>query len=194
MRKEEVRAQIRSKKRALTEKEQKDRGMQAFLCLTEAKEYKEASYLFTYVSYNQEIDTWQVIRQAFADGKQVAVPKVEGVEIVFYQITSLEELQEGYQGIMEPNTTIRIEPNKRESIFMLLPGLAFSKTGERIGYGGGFYDRYLERYKEASIKKCGFAYDFQVFPELAIEEFDQKVDFVVTEKGMYDCKAVQERM
>jgi 5-formyltetrahydrofolate cyclo-ligase len=83
------------------------------------------------------------------------------------------------KGISEPLPERRVV---YEGALMILPGLAFDKSGARIGYGGGFYDRFLEKYPESASCKISLAYDFQVYDQLEIEDFDERVDGIITEK------------
>ena len=185
MTKEEVRSKIREKKRKLTKDDIISASESALQYLISLPEYKDADEIYTYISYNQEICTLEFVKKALFDGKKVAVPLVEGAEIEFYYITSLEELKPGYQGIPEPSTLNRAA--LKDKTLMLMPGLAFSKDGKRIGYGGGYYDRYLCRYKDCNIYRCGFAYEFQIYDDLKTEEYDQKIDVIVTPKNIYRC-------
>jgi len=140
-------------------------------------------WLFSFVSYGTESDTCGIIRQVLAEGEmEVAVPRVEGREMEFYRITSMDELQPGYQGIPEPVTT---ECVSAEDGVMLLPGLAFDFEKNRAGYGGGFYDRYLERCNMKLLTTVGIAYDFQIVDRISTEPFDSKVQWIITDKRMF---------
>lgn len=144
--------------------------------------YKTATAVYPYLAYNTEILTNEIIERAWQDGKKVAVPKVldDGI-MEFYYIDSFDSISEGYCGIPEPSGG-RVA--KDEKVLILMPGLAFDKNHNRIGYGGGFYDRYLERYADTDFTKISFAYDFQIFEELEVEGHDQKIDAVITEYGV----------
>lgn len=144
--------------------------------------YKNAAVIYPYLAYNTEIVTDEIIEQAWRDGKKVAVPKVldDGL-MEFYYIDSFDVISEGYCGIPEPDGGIVA---KDEKVLILMPGLAFDREHNRIGYGGGFYDRYLERYADTDFVKVSLAYDFQIFDKLEVEEHDQKIDAVITEDGV----------
>lgn len=182
MAKQEIRNFIRSKKRELTQldisKASKEIRDNLFTC----SYYKNATAIFTFVSYNQEVDTKEIIKRAMEDGKRIAVPKVLGDEMEFFYISSLEELKEGYQHIFEPITNHLADPSKETSPLMLMPGLAFDRDGNRIGYGGGFYDKYLLKYGAGTFYKCALGYEFQLFDQFDPEEFDIPVDGIVTSK------------
>lgn len=142
--------------------------------------YKKADVIFTYVSFGGEVDTINFIKKALSDGKTICVPRViskkEGMET--YKITSLNDLEKGFYGILEPKNHCQlIKPSDIDLI--IVPGAAFDKSNGRIGYGGGFYDRYLKRVK-AGTKKIALAYTFQVFESIPTDEYDEKVDFIIT--------------
>lgn len=110
----------------------------------------QAQYLLCYVSYGSEISTWDILREALEKGKKVYVPKVlkdsEISEMCFYRICGLDELAEGYRGIPEPDglsEVYRYSEETAKRTLMLMPGVAFDEFGNRLGYGKGFYDRYL---------------------------------------------------
>ena len=116
-------------------------------------------------------------------GKKVAVPKVldDGL-MEFYYIESFDGIEIGYCKIPEPvGGTVATD----KKVLILMPGLAFDRNHNRIGYGGGFYDRYLERYADTEFTKVSLAYDFQIFDELKVEEHDKKIDAIITEDEVF---------
>jgi 5-formyltetrahydrofolate cyclo-ligase len=116
-----------------------------------------------------------MLEQALKDGKQVAVPKVYGDEMKFILMEDLSAVEKGYAGIPEP---VADEPVAcDEMALVLMPGLAFDPQGHRIGYGGGFYDKFLA--KEPNHPTLALCYDFQMLQELETEEFDIPVDQVL---------------
>ena len=182
--KEVIRSQIRSFKRKLTMEQMLERSEEIANQLYETEEYQSARIVYTYFSYNQEVNTKNIILHALAHGKKVALPKVVKDKIEFYYINKLEDVQIGYQGIYEP--TSELQANETE-ILMLMPGLAFDCKGNRMGYGGGYYDKYLLE-KESSIQvKIALAYDFQVIDHVNVEPHDQKVDRIITESRLIRC-------
>ena len=175
MDKKTLRMQIREQKRAMTP-EQIEKASQAlaeqFLAL---EVYRNAKTLYGYLPYNQEVRTVPILAQALADGKQVAVPKVYGDEMRFICLTDLTQVETGYAGIPEP---IADEPIADDpAALVLMPGLAFDKEGHRIGYGGGFYDKFLNA--EPTHPTVALCYAFQMVEDLPTEEFDVPVDRVL---------------
>lgn len=118
-------------------------------------------------------------RKGIVYGKKVAFPRVEGSEMEFYEVTSLKDFQEGSFHVMEP---VGGEPVAVQNALVLVPGLGFDSRGSRIGYGGGYYDRYFSRHPKHI--KVGIAYAVQLVGELEVEEHDISMDGIVTEEGI----------
>ena len=151
------------------------------------KRYKAAKTVFVYASYKSEVETKELIQGALRQGKRVAVPKVNGEEMDFFEIQSWEELFPGYQGILEPQSAGKEPVVPVESDIFLLPGAVFDRSGGRIGYGGGYYDRYLERISAAGSVPYLMALGFrcQLYSwKLPLEEHDRKMDCILTEKSV----------
>lgn len=148
-----------------------------FLC---TREYAESKTLITYVSRENEIDTIRIIHAAFANKKQVAVPKCEGKGVMrFYLIDSMDDLVMGYAGILEPDTSkCRLLEDFSDSV-CIVPGLSFDPEGYRLGFGGGYYDRFLSTYTGVS---AGLCYGSFVKWELPRESFDIAVNLLVTDR------------
>lgn len=142
-------------------------------------EYEAAKVVFAYMDCKNEVETKKVIEQCWKDGKIVAVPKVFGKEMNYYVIHSYEDLEAGYFGIPEPKHE-KLQEIVCEDGLMILPGIAFDVFRHRVGYGGGFYDRYLE--KHPAMKRIAFAFEFQMFEEVPFEEFDRQPEKIITEK------------
>ena len=175
MDKKELRRSIRDRKRAMTEEEIVSRSEALGRLFIASEAYKNAKTIYGYLPYNQEVRTVPMLEKALADGKQVAVPKVFGEEMKFLYITDFSRVEKGYAGIPEPMGDEPVAHD--ETALVLMPGLAFDPQGHRIGYGGGFYDKFLSR--EPEHPTVALCYDFQVFPELQTEEFDIPVDLVL---------------
>lgn len=139
--------------------------------------YKNCETIYTYVAYKREVETKGLIQQAWKDGKKVAVPRVEGSVMNFYYITSLDQLENSDMGIPEPKPE---NPADDEYALMVMPGVAFDRTMNRIGYGGGFYDRYLEEHP--NLKRLAIAFEFQfVEGPLPTEPTDICPEMIITE-------------
>ncbi len=170
-----LRHEIREMKRAMTEEEIESRSARLGELFIQSQPYRDAKTIYGYLPYNQEVRTIPMLEQALRDGKKVAVPKVYGDTMKFIYLEDLSQVEKGYAGIPEP---IADEPVAEDtSALVLMPGLAFTKNGDRMGYGGGFYDRFLA--EEPSHPTLALCYDFQMVENLPTEEYDIPVDSVL---------------
>lgn len=148
--------------------------------------YKNARGIFIYIGFGSEINTKIIIKDALNSGKEVYVPKVIKKDMVFIKIDSLENLVTSSYGILEPiGDKSDFDVNKLDLIVM--PGVAFDREGNRLGYGGGYYDKFLEQ-NQIECKKIALSYDFQVLEKLEVEEHDIKVDLIITENQVINIK------
>ena len=177
MDKKALRREIGAKKSALTPEEVVRRSAVLAERLFNTDEYRACRSLYAYLSFNQEVRTNAIIERAWADGKRVAVPKVVGKEMVFIWLDSFDQLGPGYYGIPEPIENGPVADD--ETALILMPGLAFDPEGHRVGYGGGFYDRFLEA--EPNHPLVALCYDFQMFDHLEVEAHDIPVGRVITD-------------
>ncbi len=145
--------------------------------------------ILVFASYGSEIDTTEIILEALRTGKRVYVPKVEGEQMNFYRIESLAQLRPGYKGILEPiletDTTghngpgICAEPyryvvEEMTHTLMIMPGVAFDPFRNRIGYGKGFYDKYLADKQELQFRTIAVGFRCQQVEEIPAQETDMK--------------------
>ena len=175
MDKKALRAEVRAKKRAMTESDIVSRSEKLGQLFAASESYKNAKTIYFYLPYNQEVRTVPMLEQALRDGKQVAVPKVYGDEMKFILLKDLSRIETGYAGIPEPIDDGPVADDK--TALVLMPGMAFDPQGHRIGYGGGFYDKFLAA--EPDHPTLALCYDFQIFPLLETEAFDIPVDTVL---------------
>ena len=175
MNKQELRASIRAQKRAMTEEEIVSRSEKLAALFLASDAYRNAKTIYGYLHYNQEVRTVSMLEQALKDGKRVAVPKCYGDEMKFIFMDDLSKVEKGYAGIPEPIADDPVADD--ETALVLMPGLAFDPQGHRIGYGGGFYDKFLAA--EPGHPTLALCYAFQMLPHLETEEFDIPVDTVL---------------
>ena len=175
MDKKELRRQIREKKRAMTEAQivaASERLGELFL---NCPEYQAAKTIYGYLPYNQEVRTVPMLEQAMKDGKRVAVPKCYGDQMRFIYMEDLSLVENGYANIPEP---IADEPVADDpTALVLMPGLAFTEEGNRMGYGGGFYDKFLAA--EPNHPTVALCYDFQMVDYIPTDDYDIPVDRVL---------------
>ena len=183
--KKEIRAEVKKRRREADEETLHEKSLQILERFRQLSAYKDASLLLAYVDAKREVETRLLMRCAWDDGKKVAAPRVDGDGIMhFYYLRSLKDLEPGAFGIMEPRADCRIcEP---EEGLLLMPGVAFDEQGHRVGYGGGYYDRYLE--KHPHLIHIALAIEFQIFPEVPSEKHDICPDLIVTENRILGGK------
>lgn len=158
--------------------------------LFQLSEFKKADYILNYASFRNEVDTSFIYEYAVKNGIPVFYPKVEKDNMRFYLVNEQHELCKGYQGILEPvidGSQIEFQEALRNNLWengvIICPGSVFSKSGERYGYGKGFYDKFLHNLP--TLIKCGLCYDLQVKEFLVCEEHDEKMNYIITESQCY---------
>ena len=175
MDKNALRKQIREQKRAMTEEQIVSASQRLGELFVASEAYRSARTIYGYLPYNQEVRTVPMLEQAIKDGKRVAVPKVFGDEMKFIYLDDFSRVEKGYAGIPEPvdDGPVADDP----TALVLMPGLAFDAQGHRIGYGGGFYDKFLAN--EPNHPTLALCYAFQMVEYLETEAFDVPVDCVI---------------
>lgn len=150
--------------------------------------YKDARLIFVYVSFRSEVETHSFINQALLDGKRIAVPLTitNGKLLLPCEITSLEELTVGTWGILEPDKDNIREIDYKEIDLALVPGLAFDPFGNRLGYGAGYYDRFLPNLRNSSVL-VGMGFDFQLIDQVQAGPFDVPMDSILTNEEFRYC-------
>ena len=142
--------------------------------------FLEADTIFCYVNYKEEVCTRKIIETAWNMGKVVAVPKTNEMEMFFCEIHDFSDLKEGYKGILEPTTSIIPET---EQGLVIMPGVAFDSKRNRVGYGKGYYDRFLKYHK--NFNTMALAFSIQVFSEILCDIHDIKPEILITEEQIY---------
>jgi 5-formyltetrahydrofolate cyclo-ligase len=184
--KKQIRKRMQAKLQQLTDEEKQTYDKQIAEKLYELPQWKNADTIAITISKGKEIDTIPIIKQAWSEGKTVSVPKCDPTtkSMAFRQITSFSQLESVYFGLLEPIETVTSEVNKSDMDIIIVPGICFSKNGYRIGYGGGYYDRYLQHVSALTVS---LAYCFQVVDSLPIEEHDVPVQMIITNEGVIQC-------
>lgn len=161
-------------------REEKDRAIYERIINSDA--YKNSKLLFVFVSYGSEVDTHKLIKHALESGKRVCVPKVihkvSGMKAV--EIRCWSDLSESYRGILEPELKETYVVEGKNIDLVIVPGVAFDHNGGRLGYGGGFYDRFLLKLKDEChiIAVC---YKEQIVNKLPMDEHDVKINCIITD-------------
>jgi 5-formyltetrahydrofolate cyclo-ligase len=144
-------------------------------------EFKSASSILFYASFTSEVETFSMLKETL-DKKRCFLPKVFKDELKIFEIQSLSDLNPGYCGILEPVT--KREVGLEEADLIIVPGLAFSRDGGRLGYGKGFYDRLLTK---TSSMKVGLCFSCQLTDKIPMNQQDQKMDRIITEDEIIYC-------
>ncbi|MBJ8110085.1 5-formyltetrahydrofolate cyclo-ligase [Bacillus cereus group sp. N6] len=184
MREEKVRLrkQIIEHMNSLSEERCTTLSEQIAFSLYAQKEWAEAKTIGITLSMENEVNTYSIIEKAWEEGKKVVVPKCnKGTRTMsFRQISNFDQLEIVYMNLREPIPARTEEVNADDIDLQIVPGVAYTERGERIGYGGGYYDRYLVHYKG---KTLSLAYSFQIVEHIPVEPFDKNVEKIITEKG-----------
>jgi 5-formyltetrahydrofolate cyclo-ligase len=153
--------------------------------LSSSPEYRRARTIAFYASIAKEgeVATSDMIEGSLAQKKKVCLPKVVGDRLEFFDVKTFRDLNEGAFGILEPAGE-KVEPEQIDLI--VLPGIAFDVFGNRIGFGRGYYDRFLKKVKNAS--KVALAFDFQIVDKIPSTKPDVRVHKIVTESRVINCK------
>lgn len=181
--KQKIRKEVYAFRKSLSEQEYQQKSSILFQKITDSTWYQEASILLAYISVRHEPDTRKLILHALGERKKIAVPKISGTQMEFYFIHSLEELSQGAFQIPEPeNPGHPFFCQDYENITMLVPGVAFDTSNQRLGYGGGFYDRYLERIAPfTKVCTVGLCFKEQIYPHLPTESHDRAMSLIVSD-------------
>ena len=167
---------IKEMRLALNKEEVKERSEACVSKVLQFPELIEAQTVCVYMPTGNEIDTTEIIRYCKENGKRLAAPRVNGDTMEFYYFTDETDMEQGAYDIWEPTGTEAVED---EESLVIMPGVAFDLSCNRIGYGKGYYDRYLSAHPH--MKKVALAYDFQIVGRIKREVHDVRPDVVVTE-------------
>ena len=181
--KDEVKKKMLEKRKYLPKEEIIEKSRKIEANLFNLEQYKKSKTIMFFVSFNSEAYTHDMIRKSLKD-KTVVVPKVVHHEIEPSVIIDFDNLISGKFGILEPIDVIKIAYKNIDLV--LVPGIAFDKEGHRIGYGFGYYDRFLRKVPKAL--KIGLAFDFQVADKIPREAHDASVDLIVTDERVIECE------
>jgi 5-formyltetrahydrofolate cyclo-ligase len=181
-----LRKQMKEKIRSLSAKQKNEYDAQIAENLYALPVWQQAETIGITISRENEINTKPIIEKAWQEGKTVCVPKCDPQEktMTFRAIRSFDQLESVYFGLQEPIVAMTEEVASRQIDVMIVPGVCFSKAGYRIGYGGGYYDRYLQHFWRPTIS---LAYSFQVVNHVPFEAHDIPVDMIVTNEKVMMC-------
>ena len=180
----EIRKGVLERRDALTREEIEAGSLAIFGKLTGIEEICRASNLMVYLSFGSEVLTDDLIRWGWGEGKRIAVPlcRPERRELVPCRIDGFDELETGHYGIREPKAALVRPVPKGEIEAIIIPAVAFDRQGHRVGYGGGYYDRFLPGVPQAV--KIGVALACQIVDGIPPDAHDAPADVIVTDEGI----------
>ncbi|NBJ92131.1 5-formyltetrahydrofolate cyclo-ligase [Parablautia muri] len=182
--KQELRSRYLAYRDSLSLEERKEKSARIWEQLKRETLYRDASNILVYMDYRSEVMTTGLVEKLFGTEKKVFAPKVEGMEIQFYQVESMEDLASGYQGIREPEDNpekrFDLQRAKEAESLILVPLTVFDRERGRMGYGKGFYDRYLAAFP--MLHSVALAFACQMAGKVPVEMHDRKPDMIITEK------------
>lgn len=186
--KKNLREKALAKRNSIPAEERREKSRRITEYILQSEAYQKAKRIFSFVSMGSEAETREILEQAWKDGKIVAVPKTEkGRVMYFLRIDFFADLQEGRFGVMEPAGSKEEEIIPEKGDLFLVPGALFDRKKNRIGYGGGYYDTYFEKYE--GYRKIGLAFSEQISETLLpTEKTDIPLDEIVTENGWEEEK------
>jgi 5-formyltetrahydrofolate cyclo-ligase len=187
-----LRKRILNCRDTLTAAEQIEKSAQIIDNLSKMVEVEQSSTLFIYVDFRSEVQTLPFVKKCLSAGKTVTVPLtlIAEKKLLAIGITDVEkDLQPGYAGIPEPGKnlqqTAQVDPGTIDTV--ILPGSVFDRQGARLGYGGGYYDRFLVDAAPQALR-LAVAYEIQLVEKVELQPHDQLMDWIITEKNIYSCK------
>lgn len=182
--KKQLRTKLKQLRNALSAEEQSDLSYNITEKVVSHYDFGRAKNILIYMHYNSEVQTDGIILYAFMLGKRVFIPKVEGQEMNFYEIHDLKECVNGFRGIQEPPQSAEVfrlsSDAPKDETLVILPGLGFDNECNRIGYGGGYYDKYLTA--NPNCMKMAIGYDVQCIDAVPTEETDIRMDIIITDE------------
>ena len=185
--KQELRSRYLNYRNQLSISERRKKSAEIWRLLKEEAVYQHAGIVLAYMDYRSEVMTTGLVEELFEKHeKRVFAPKVEGMDIRFYEVYGMEDFVDGYQGIREPEgDKCRLFTEQiaaQEKCLLLVPGAVFDRKRGRMGYGKGFYDRYLAAFPE--LHSAALAFECQIAKSVPIEAHDKKPDIIITDKGI----------
>lgn len=186
--KQELRKRMKKIRNAISAEDREKKSTAICRKLLEMKRYGETEKILVYAAAHSEVNLDLFVERALSDGKELYFPKVYGKEMEFYRITSMNELILGAFSIREPDTerfSLSCFTGEGDGAWMLVPGVAFSPEGKRMGYGGGYYDRYLA--KHTKLHRTGIAFLEQLTDEIVEEPYDYRMEDMVTDSVCDFC-------
>lgn len=192
--KQELRKLYRKIRNSLPESVRKTESETVCRSLIASEVYRQTEAVFCYLSYGSELETAELIQHALSNRKTVAVPKIQNNDMVFCKIDDKTKFCENQYGIAEPETADEVSPMLFQNVLLILPGLCYDNDGGRLGYGGGFYDKYIARYSnERRLYVVSLALSCQHYDKsINMEPHDVRPDLIIYPDNIWKSKGLTE--
>ncbi len=177
--KEKIRKELLGLRRGFERKDLEEMSSKVRKNLESMPEFRKARTIFFYVSLEDEVETHSLIKDSIKKGKKVIIPYLDEKEIFLSELKDFKELEKGRFGVLEPKKESIRKADISHADLIIVPGIAFTKQGHRLGFGKGYYDRLLVK---SEALKAALCFSFQIIDEIPVEEHDIPVDVIVTEK------------
>lgn len=183
--KQELRSRYLNYRNQLSMNERKEKSVRIWELLEAEEVFQKAEILLVYMDYRSEVMTCGKVEELLREHKKrIFAPKVEGMDIQFYEVRKMEDFMDGYQGIREPSgdesRLFTEQLAKTQNCLLLVPGAVFDRQRGRMGYGKGFYDRYLAAFP--ALSSAALAFECQIAKKVPVESHDKLPDMIVTDK------------
>lgn len=181
--KKEIRSKILKERKRQPEEKNSQASEKIAETLLALPEFQKAENIYCYMDFAGEVQTKTILKEALRLGKKVWLPKVDGDIMDFFQASKKEDFETGAFGILEPQGDVKAGKEEAAKGFMVVPGVAFDPERNRVGFGRGYYDKYLEQYPE--LFTVAVAFQFQVVEAVPSEENDIRPQVLITEERVY---------
>lgn len=185
-----MRKEVLHKRSSMTNDEIASKSSQIAQHLFNSDFYKSSKCIMAYLDFRNEVRTEDIIKKSLANNKDIIVPisVVKTRELILSKLYDYDsELETGTYGILEPKKQFIRKVSHEAIDLVLIPGVAFDKRGFRVGYGAGYYDRFLSKL-DNSIPKVALAFELQLVSHVNEGKYDIAVDYIVTENGIIKCR------
>lgn len=178
--KRDIRKRVLTKRSNIEEKEWEEKSHRIYEKVVTHPFFLDADEIYCYVDYKKEVGTKKILEAAWELKKKVAVPKIIGEDMEFFYIHDFTELESGYCQILEPT---KKELAQGKNVLVVMPGAVFDWKRNRIGYGKGFYDRYLQ--KNSDYLTMALAFELQMVDRIPADAHDVRPEVIITEEDLY---------
>lgn len=178
--KQQIRKRIRTLRKEMTPDEVHKKSVRIAEQVLHSTAFKETELVLLYADFQNEVQTGLLAEEAWKEEKRVAYPKVVGNDMEFYLISEYAQLAPGAMNIPEPVPNCERIISFPENTLMIMPGVAFDRNLNRVGYGGGYYDRFLEKHPD--LVRIAISYELQLCDYVPVESTDYKPHMLITEK------------